>query len=450
EDKHHPYNYSNARKWWILTIVCSAALAVTATSSIGGSASKQLQRQFNVSQLTTVAGTSLFALGLATGGLVFAPLSEFLGRRYIFLISFTLFTIFNVPVAFAQNIAPYLAFRLLTGFVGTAFLSVAGGVVSDMWRPGTTDWPVAVYTLSPLLGPAVGPIVGGFIGQNASWRIIFYVITGWSAVELVLIFLFVPETQLSILQKKKAQALRSKDPKYIAPIEKAKRTVPQAFKASFVNFVQILLFEKMAFLLNIWAALILGIIYLFFGGIPFVFRTRYNFNLQSTGLAFIPLGAGQLAALFTTGFFARKIRESAAKNSGAPIPESRLLVGIAGAVITPLGLFWLAFTSYPKVRFIVPFFGLFLFGAGSSFVFFCIFGFLIAVYRQNAAAALAGNTFVRCLLAGGFPLIGPTFYGRLGAVRATATLAGITTAFVPIPFILYKYGPKFRASSKYT
>lgn len=40
---------------------------------------------------------------------------------------------FNLPVAFANNIAVHLIFRFLTGFAGSAFLSVSGGAVSDVF-----------------------------------------------------------------------------------------------------------------------------------------------------------------------------------------------------------------------------------------------------------------------------------------------------------------------------
>jgi predicted MFS family arabinose efflux permease len=54
-------------------------------------------------------------------------MSEFFGRCYIYLISFFLFTICNIPIATAQNGGVFLLFRLLTGLCGSGFLSIAGG-----------------------------------------------------------------------------------------------------------------------------------------------------------------------------------------------------------------------------------------------------------------------------------------------------------------------------------
>lgn len=45
----------------------------------------------------------------------------------------SLHSVLNFPVAFAPNIAVHLIFRFLTGFAGSAFLSVSGGAISDVF-----------------------------------------------------------------------------------------------------------------------------------------------------------------------------------------------------------------------------------------------------------------------------------------------------------------------------
>lgn len=75
----------------------------------------------------------------------------------------------------------FLVFRWLTGFAGAAFLSVAGGSVSDMFQDhhvaklvrlnierginldNSRSSPMAVYTISPFIGPVVGPLISGYV-----------------------------------------------------------------------------------------------------------------------------------------------------------------------------------------------------------------------------------------------------------------------------------------------
>lgn len=74
-----------------------------------------------------VLATSLFILGFGTGPTVWGPLSELYGRKLPLVVGFTVFTIFQIPVAVAQNLQMVLVFRFLQGFFGSSPVSVIGG-----------------------------------------------------------------------------------------------------------------------------------------------------------------------------------------------------------------------------------------------------------------------------------------------------------------------------------
>jgi MFS family permease len=61
-----------------------------------------------------------------------APLSEFFGRTPIYIIGYFVYTAFSFLVAFG-NLPGLLIGRFLQGVAGSAFLSVVGGSVTDMW-----------------------------------------------------------------------------------------------------------------------------------------------------------------------------------------------------------------------------------------------------------------------------------------------------------------------------
>jgi hypothetical protein len=97
------------------------------------------------------------------------------------------------------------------------------------------------------------------------------------------------------------------------------------------------------------------------------------------------------------------------------------------------GLFWLAFTTYPSIPWIVPVIASLPFGAGIYFVFASTFTYLVTVYRPIAASAMAANSAMRSTFAAVFPLFAGAMYSRLGTVGATALLAGLTTVMAPLP-----------------
>lgn len=65
-----------------------------------------------------------------------------------------------------------LVARFLDGLAGSAFLSVAGGTIGDLFDGPQLQAPVMIYSASPFIGPPVGPIVAGFINYYTSWSVV--------------------------------------------------------------------------------------------------------------------------------------------------------------------------------------------------------------------------------------------------------------------------------------
>jgi multidrug resistance protein len=345
-DPHNPKNMNTIRKWVVVLIVSASSLCVTCASSIYTSTYAQLESEFHVYQIVATLGLSLFVFGLGLGPMLAAPLSEFYGRRIIYIISLALFVVWLIPCAVAQNIQTMLVARFINGFIGASFLSVAGGTVGDMFDRKHLSAPMMVFTASPFLGPEVGPIMGGFINYYTTWRWSFYVEIIWSSVMLALIVLFVPETYSPVLLRRRAQRLRAqtRDERWKAPIEKMKRTVSMTVLRSLYRPFLLLVFEPMVLNLCLLSALLLGIVYLSFGAFTLIFQTNYGFNLWQTGVSFLGLFVGLVIGISTDPLW-QKNYHRLVKRDGGPQPEHRLPPTIAGAIICPIGLFWFAWTT---------------------------------------------------------------------------------------------------------
>ena len=153
-----------------------------------------MEAEFNNARIISVLGLSTYVMGIAIGPMFLSPLSEFYGRRPIYLTSFLLFVIWMIPQAVAQNIATVVATRFFPGAAGSAFLAVAGGTVGDLFPREQLQAPMSVFTLAPFLAPALGPVIGGFICYHVSWRWTHYVMIIMGGVLYARIVFFVPET----------------------------------------------------------------------------------------------------------------------------------------------------------------------------------------------------------------------------------------------------------------
>ena len=151
------------------------------------------------------------------------------------------------------------------------------------------------------------------------------------------------------------------------------KSIKQALIRSLYVPFQLLFLDMMVLVLCLYSAIILGILYLFFGAFPLVFRVNYDFELWQTGLTFMGLIVGSLFAVATNPLWHknyvrlvtnwRKTLPKAEENK-RPDPEFRLPPAILGGVLVPIGLFWFGWTTYRSVHWIVPIIGTVFFGGG--------------------------------------------------------------------------------------
>ena len=92
-----------------------------------------------------------------------------IGRNPIYLSTLLVFVLFQIPTALAVNFGMLLAFRFLTGFIGSPVLATGGASVSDMYAPRKRAYAMAIWGISNICGPTLGPLVGGFAAQAKGW-----------------------------------------------------------------------------------------------------------------------------------------------------------------------------------------------------------------------------------------------------------------------------------------
>lgn len=153
DDPLNPKNLPTWRKWSIVITLAFGSMCVTLTSSIYTTTYQQMDREFGNSTIVATLGLTLFVFGLGLAPMLLGPLSEFYGRRPIYIVGYAMFTIWLIPSAVARNIQTMLIARFFDGLGGSAFLSVAGGTVGDMFSKEHLAAPMMIYSAAPFLGP---------------------------------------------------------------------------------------------------------------------------------------------------------------------------------------------------------------------------------------------------------------------------------------------------------
>ena len=127
---------------------------------------------FHVSQVAATLGLCLFVAGYGLGPMVWAPLSEIpqIGRNPIYIGTLAVFVVLQVPTALAVNFGMLLAFRFITGFVGSPVLATGGASIADMFPPKKRAYGIGIWGIAAVCGPVLGPLVGGFVSDSSRNR----------------------------------------------------------------------------------------------------------------------------------------------------------------------------------------------------------------------------------------------------------------------------------------
>lgn len=453
DDKEDMRNISKVRKWVIAIIISLTSFCVTCISAAWSMASENIIEHFGISHEVSTLGISLYVFGLGLGGIFLSPISEYHGRKITYIISLSFSFAFQCVTAFSPNIGSMLFGRYMSGFFGSAFMSVAAGSLADVFPKNEMTVPLLLYTISPFVGPGVLPLISGFINTYLYFRWTFYVMLIWTGLLVLMIVFFVPETYQPVLLKKKAQRLRkvTGDNRYYAPIEKTPIALYESIFLSCKKPLLLIFKDYMTMALCFYTGFALAIVYLFFIAIPYIYKNVFEFGLQFQGLAFLGIIIGMgVASLSSPFIFARQYQKLVERNGGIEIPEFKFLPLMVGVFLVPIGLFIIGWTAYPNLHWIGPIIGSAIFGAGTVLVFNGVFAYTVDAYRLYAASAMATNTFIRCTMSGVFPLFGLQMYEGMGIHWATTLLALVGCVMIPVPFILYKYGPYLRSKSAYT
>ncbi|KAL6860731.1 hypothetical protein ACO1O0_004765 [Amphichorda felina] len=454
DDTGNPFNWSKAARWRITMISAVTCFAVAFSSSAYSGTMRELMIQFRASDTLITAGISLYVLGFALGPLIWAPLSEIYGRQIVFAVSYGLYVLFSAACTADDGIATLLVLRFFAGTFGSSPLTNAGGVISDVFHADERSIAMGVFSLAPAMGPTLGPFIGGFLGQHKGWRWVMGLMGILAGACWILGMCLVPETYAPLLLKKRAQALSNKTGKvYVSEFEQQGKaeSASAILKKALLRPWQLLLVEPIVLILSIYTAIVYGTLYMLFAAFPVVFQLERGWGPGEGGLAFLGVTVGMVGALPVVAginvWYDAKARETS-KNGVAP-PELRLPGSMLGGIAVPVGMFWFAWTTYTSVHWMAPIASGVLFGLGLTLIFHSIFNYLIDAYTVYAASVLAANTVLRSLFGAAFPLFTRQMYENLGTQWASSVPAFLALACLPMPFVLYKYGPAIRSRCRF-
>ncbi|KAK8121303.1 major facilitator superfamily transporter [Apiospora kogelbergensis] len=447
DDPANPYNWPKWKKNRQLAMAAITAFSGSLATSIVSPAHSQFMDQFGVSSTVAFLPLSLYILSLGLGPVLGGPLSELAGRRVVYFIAPILGGLFSLACGFTTSFVGLCIMRFLAGFFYAPSIAVGSGVLNEIYYPAERGLPIALYILSPFLGPGLGPVVGVFLVDRKGWP--------WTQFTVVFLSIFTllwvvatPETYHPILMRRRMKQLGLEAPKQPPFLS----LMQQFLRIGLFRPIHMLLTEPIVGILGLYIACEFGTLYLFFGAFFLVFQGTYGWTLVQSGMVFLAvafgccLGTG-LVYLCDRFLYQTKIRHFPPNEIP---PEHRLYSAMFATLLLPTSLLWFGWSAQAAVNPAVPIVAITLFACGNVALFISSMQYTSDVYhRTNVASAASANGLIRYIFGTVFPLFGLQMYRKLGTGWATSVLALIALILLPGPWLLFKYGKKVRAMSKY-
>ncbi|RSL87252.1 hypothetical protein CEP52_015590 [Fusarium oligoseptatum] len=427
---HNPFNWPARKKALQVVMLSSAGLLSSIGTSIMSSARGQLMIEFNVSSTVALLPLTMYVLALGFGPVIGGPLSETIGRYPIYAASVPLGALFTLGAGFVHNMGGLCFLRFMAGLCWGPVLAVAPGTLSETFTPKNRGPVSAVFILMPFLGPGLGPVIGSFVVNRKGWRW-----TQWTLIFFAIFSMIITALSEETFHPAIKRKLSKKMGLKVDPSPPLSARLKTFAVIAVVRPIRMLFFEP-----------ITGFICLY------VSAEFISFSIEESGLVFLSIVIGCILGLITVilcDVFLYRTKAHKYPPHQIP-PEHRLYPAMIGSIGLPIGLFWFAWTARPGVSWASPAAAMIAFAWGNLCVFVSTIQYITDTYHGSVvASAAAANSLARYGFAGVFPLFTIQMYQKLGIDWASSLLGFIAVALLPVPWVLFKYGPRIRAKSAY-
>ncbi|KAG8529466.1 uncharacterized protein KY384_006103 [Bacidia gigantensis] len=398
-----PKHYPRSTKWFLTFVVALAAVAAPLGSTIIFPSLLDISHDLKVSPTVTNLSASVYMLAMAIFPLWWSSFSETLGRRSIYLVSFTLFLIWNILAAVSVNIAMLVVMRTLAGGAAASVQAVGAGTIADLWDTLKASPPTEPVTNSPPTEPS------------------------------------------SLSRTTSVRSVAQKSSRYI-----------RLLRRFFIDPLAIVLYLRFpAVLITVYyAAITFGSLYLLNISLETTFSAApYNFKSIIVGLTYIPAAIGYiLASIFggrwTDHIMAREARRAGRYDEKGKLlyrPEDRMKENAwIAAILYPGALIWYGWTVQKGVHWIVPLVANFFFGVGSMLVFAMATTMLTEFMPKKASAGVAVNNLIRNIFSCIGSVVAQPLIDAIGNGWLFTGVGVIAASSSVVVWAMSRFGPRWR------
>ncbi|KAI4911011.1 hypothetical protein J4E90_007268 [Alternaria incomplexa] len=395
-----------------------------------------------ISASTAQITMSVYFLGMGIAPFLIASASELWGRKPIWLICNAWYVAWNTLCPVGRNTGLMIVGRFMTGAGASVGVTLNGPVMADMYGEKERGKSLALVTLLPFLGPALGPIIGGLVTHSLHWSWVFWIMSAFNAVVLVVGYFLIRESYTPVLLRRKALAESGN-----VLTTKAERA---RIAQNLLRPIRIFITRPITWLISLTATLSFAVYTLMLATYASLWIDKYGQSELVGSLHYLSVAIGStLCGQLGGRIMDWSYRKQAKRTDGKGVPEFRIPYMVPGMIIMPTGLFWYGWSAERTLHWVMVDFGVVIFTLGSFIVNQASIAYQIEEFGQFAASSGAAIRSVSYGLAFVFPIFAPDMYKSLGYGWGNSALGFASIGLgLPACAVLWFWGGRIRAVGK--
>ncbi|HSL00056.1 MAG TPA: MFS transporter [Rubrobacteraceae bacterium] len=180
---------------WVLAATIIASGMGFMDGTVVNVALPVIQDELGASAVDALWIVESYALMLAALILVGGSLGDRYGRRRVFLVGVSLFTLASAWCGLAPDPGQLIAARTVQGIGGALMIPGSLAIISASFSEENRGKAIGTWSGFSGITAAIGPVVGGFLIDNVSWRAAFLINIPLAALVLFIAIRRVPESR---------------------------------------------------------------------------------------------------------------------------------------------------------------------------------------------------------------------------------------------------------------
>jgi EmrB/QacA subfamily drug resistance transporter len=161
-------------KWLVLATLAFGTFMATLDSSIVNIALPTIRRELNAGDSVEWVVLS-YLLTTTSTLLIMGKLSDWLGRRSMYITGFIIFVIGSLLCGLSWNILSLVGFRIVQGLGASMIFAIGPAIISDTFSAKERGQALGLMGAIVAAGSSTGPVVGGLLLGKFGWASIFFV-----------------------------------------------------------------------------------------------------------------------------------------------------------------------------------------------------------------------------------------------------------------------------------